>query len=134
MLEARSAVAILYLDSTDDKLFLLLNYPSGHWDFVKGNIEKDENLKQTVLREIKEETGISQVNFVDDFEDKIEYYYQRDGELVHKEVIFFLATTTTREVTLSDEHLDYTWLTFSDAIKKLTYKSAQKLLRKIKEL
>ena len=134
MLEERSAGAILYLDSTDDKLYLLLNYPSGHWDFVKGNIEKDETLKQTVLREIKEETGISQVNFVDDFEDKIEYYYQRDGELVHKEVIFFLAKTTTREVTLSDEHLDYTWLTFNDAIKKLTYKSAQKLLRKIKEL
>ncbi len=134
MLEERSAGAILFLEYADDKLYLLLNYPSGHWDFVKGNIEKDETLKQTVLREIKEETGISKVDFVDDFEDKVEYYYQRDGELVHKEVVFFLAKTTTREVILSDEHLDYAWLTFSDAIKKLTYKTAQKLLRKIKEL
>lgn len=134
MLEERSAGAILYLESENGKMYLLLNYPSGHWDFVKGNIEKGESLKQTVLREIKEETGISDVSFVEGFEDKVEYYYQRDGDLVHKEVAFFLAKTTTHSVILSDEHLDYTWLTFDDALQRLTYKTAQKLLRKIKDL
>ncbi len=134
MLEERSAGAILYQESTSGKVYLLLNYPSGHWDFVKGNIEKGETLKQTVLREVKEETGISDVNFVEGFEDKVEYYYQRDGELVHKEVVFFLAKTVTNEITLSDEHLDYAWLTFNDTLQRLTYKTAQKLLEKIKDL
>ena len=84
MLEERSAGAIIYRESPSGNLYLLLNYPSGHWDFVKGNIEKGETLKQTVLREIKEETGISDVSFVEGFENKIEYHYQRDGELVRK--------------------------------------------------
>jgi len=134
MLEERSAGAILYQETPSGKLYLLLNYPSGHWDFVKGNIEEGEILKETVLREIKEETGISDVNFVDRFEDKIEYYYQRDGELVHKEVFFFLAKTNTNHVKLSHEHLNFVWLKFNDALQKLTYKTAQNLLKKVKDL
>ncbi len=134
MLEERSAGSIIYRQSSKGKLYLLLNYPSGHWDFVKGNIEKGETFKQTVLREIKEETGISDITFVDGFEDKIEYHYQRDGQVIHKEVVFFLSNTKTDQVVLSHEHLDYAWLNFDDALEKLTYKTAQKLFKKVKDL
>jgi len=134
MLEERSAGAILYKEYPSGKMYLLLNYPSGHWDFVKGNIEKGENFKQTVLREVREETGITDIDFIDGFEDKVEYHYQRDGQVVHKEVVFFLASTKTSDVVLSHEHRDYTWLNFNDALKKLTYKTAQKLFKKVREL
>jgi len=134
MLEERSAGAIIYRESSTGKLYLLLNYPSGHWDFVKGNIEKGENLKQTVLREIGEETGIFDIDFVEGFEDKVEYHYQRDGKLVHKEVIFFLAKTRTKDIKLSHEHHGFIWLDFNNALKKLTYKTAQNLLKKTKDL
>ncbi|MGI0102428.1 MAG: bis(5'-nucleosyl)-tetraphosphatase [Nitrosotalea sp.] len=134
MIEERSAGAILYRESPSGKLYLLLNYPSGHWDFVKGNIEKGETFKQTTLREIREETGIVDVSFVEGFENKMEYHYQRDGELVHKEVVYFLAKTTTEHVEISHEHLGFIWLKFNDAMKKLTYKTAQSLLKKINEL
>jgi len=134
MLEERSAGAILYRESLAGNLYLLLNYPSGHWDFVKGNIEKGEILKETVIREIEEETGITDVNFVEGFEDKVEYHYQRDGQLVHKEVIFFLAKTRTDDVKLSHEHHGFIWLDFNSALKKLTYKTAQNMLKKIKDL
>lgn len=134
MLEERSAGSIIYRQSPTGKMYLLLNYPSGHWDFVKGNIEKGETFKQTVLREIREETGILDITFVDGFEDKIEYHYQRDGQVIHKEVVFFLSNTKTDQVVLSHEHLDYTWLNFNDALGKLTYKTAQKVFKKVKDL
>ena len=134
MLQERSAGAILYQESPSGRLYLLLNYPSGHWDFVKGNIEKGETVKQTVLREVKEETGISDIKFVCGFEDKVEYYYQREGELVHKQVVFFLAKTSTNDVKLSHEHLNFVWLRFNDAMQKLTYKTAQNLLKRVKGL
>jgi bis(5'-nucleosidyl)-tetraphosphatase len=130
MLEERSAGAVIYQELPLGKIYLLLNYPSGHWDFVKGNIEKGEKIKQTVLREIKEETGIKDITFVDGFEDKVEYYYQRGGEVVHKEVTFLLASTTTNDVTLSHEHCGYKWLDFNDTLEKLTYKTAKKVLKK----
>ena len=134
MIEERSAGAIVFRESSDGNLYLLLNYPSGHWDFVKGNIEKGEMLKETVLREIGEETGITDVNFIEGFEDKIEYHYQRDGQLVHKEVVFYLAKTNTENVKLSHEHHGFIWLQFNSALKKLTYKTAQNMLKKIKDL
>lgn len=134
MLEERSAGTILYQESPHGKMYLLLNYPSGHWDFVKGNIEKGETFKQTVLREVREETGITDIDFIEGFEDKVEYHYQREGQVIHKEVVFFLACTKTHDVVLSHEHRDYTWLNFDDALKKLTYKTAQNLFKKVKDL
>lgn len=134
MIEERSAGAVLFSETNSGKIFLLLNYPSGHWDFVKGNIEKGETLQQTVIREIREETCITDVEFIEGFEDKIEYHYQRDGDLVHKEVVFFLAKTKTTDVKISHEHLGFVWLTFDNALKKLTYKNAKNTMDKIKKL
>ena len=134
MIEERSAGAVLFNETKFGKIFLLLNYPSGHWDFVKGNIEDKETLQQTVVREIREETGITDVEFIDGFEDKIEYHYQRDGDLVHKEVIFFLAKTKTVDVKISHEHLGFAWLSFNEALKKLTFKNAKNIMDKIKKL
>lgn len=132
MIEERSAGAVIFSETPDGMIFLLLNYPSGYWDFVKGNIEERETLRQTVVREIMEETGIFDVEFVNGFEDKIEYHYQRDGNMVHKEVVFFLAKTKTTDVKISHEHLGFVWLSFNDALKKLTYKNAQNILKKVK--
>ena len=134
MIEERSAGAVLFCETYAGKIFILLNYPSGHWDFVKGNIEIGETLQQTVIREIREETGITDVDFIDGFEDKIEYHYQRNGDLVHKEVIFFLAKTKTTDVKISHEHLGFAWLNFDDALKKLTYNNAKNTMVKIKKL
>ncbi len=133
MLEERSAGAILFRDSPSGRLYLLLNYPSGHWDFVKGNIEDGETLKQTVLREIREETAITDVSFIDGFEEKVEYHYQRDGNLVHKEVVFFLARTSSEHVKISHEHQGFIWLNFPEAMERLTYKNAQNLMKKVRE-
>ena len=134
MIEERSAGAVVFNETKSGKIFLLLNYPSGHWDFVKGNIEDKETLQQTVVREIREETGITDVEFIDGFEDKIEYHYQRNGDLVHKEVIFFLAKTKTINVKISHEHLGFAWLSFDEALKKLTFKNAKNIMNKIKKL
>lgn len=130
----RSSGIVLFREDDNKKLFLLLHYPSGHWDFVKGRIEKNEQLKEAALRESKEETGITDIEFIDGFEEKIQYTYQYDGKRVRKEVVFFLAKTKTKDVTLSDEHLDHVWLEYDDAFSKTTYQNAKDLLSKSKRL
>lgn len=134
MLEEKSAGIVIFRKEHGRRLFLLLHYPSGHWDFVKGKIEKDENPKEAAIRETTEETGIKQLDFVENFEDNIEYNYQYEGKLVHKKVIFFLATTSETKITLSHEHVDYAWLPFEEAYKKTTYENAKSILSKANKI
>ena len=132
MREEVSAGIILFNESKGRK-FLLLNYPSGHWDFVKGKMEDGEDTKTTALRETKEETGITDIDFCEGFEEDIEYYFRIEGEEIHKKVIFFLGKTDTIDIILSHEHLDYIWLEFDNALNKTTYENAKNLLVKSKE-
>ena len=132
MKEEVSAGIILF-NEMDKRKFLLLNYPSKHWDFVKGKMEKTETPHETAIRETKEETGISDVEFIDGFEEEIEYYFYADNQEIHKKVIFFLGKTETIDIILSYEHLDYIWLEFDNALNKITYENAKNLLIKSKE-
>lgn len=134
MFDERSAGIILYREDSGKMMFLLLHYPSGHWDFIKGRIEKNESPRQAALREAMEETGITKIEFVDGFEEKIQYTYQYGGKAVKKEVVFFLAKTDTKDVKISHEHLDYIWLGFEEALQKTTYQNAKNLLMKSKVL
>ena len=134
MIEETSAGIILFRKEGSKNLFLLLHYPSGHWDFVKGKMEKDETIHETAIRETKEETGIIDVKFLDNFEEWIEYNFQYQGELVHKKVVFFLAETNTKDVEISHEHLNYTWMDYNTAIEKTTFDNAKTVLTKAQTL
>ena len=131
MKEEVSAGVILFNELNGK--FLLLNYPSKHWDFVKGKMENGETTHETALRETKEETGISDVEFLDGFEEEIEYYFRAENQNIHKKVIFFLGKTKTLDIILSHEHLDFIWLDYDNALNKITYDNAKNLLKKSKE-
>ncbi len=130
----KSSGTVIFRDTPEGIVFLLLHYPSGHWDFVKGKMEKGENPLDTVVRETKEETGISDLNFVEGFEENIEYDFQFEGELIHKKVVFYLAKTNTEKITISHEHLDFVWLDYKSAFEKTTYQNAKSLLSKANQL
>lgn len=134
MKKERSAGVVVCMEKPGGNQFLLLNYPTGHWDFVKGKIEQGETLHQTAVRETKEETGISDLEFIEGFEEKINYNFQFEGELIQKEVVFFLAKTKTPKVNVSHEHLDYTWLDYENALEKVTYQNAKNILSKANKL
>lgn len=112
--------------------FLILRYAAGHWDFVKGNVETNESEVDTVLRELREETGIVASQTIDGFRERIEYYYRRHGETIRKEVVFYLIQTQGKKVQLSFEHIDFGWLEYQGASEKLTFKNARDVLKKAK--
>ena len=128
-----SAGIVLFRNISNKNEFLLLNYPQGHWDFIKGKIEQDETSHETALRETKEETGISNIEFIDGFEEYVEYDFRFKNEDIHKKVIFFLAKTSEKKIRLSHEHNDYLWLGYNDAIKKTTFRNAKDVLSKANE-
>lgn len=110
--------------------YLLLHYEAGHWDFVKGQVEVNESETETVLRELAEETGITDARFVKGFREEVNYFYRRDGETIFKTVAYFLIEAQKSEVKLSYEHVGFEWLNIEEALKRLTFKSAKDVLRK----
>ena len=129
-----SAGIVLYNDDSEQVKFLVLKYPGGHWDFVKGKMENSEEPKQTAIRETKEETGIIDVEFIDGFNEEISYTFYVNNEEIDKKVIFYLAKTKSTEIIISHEHLDFAWLNFKDAIERITYKNAKRVITKANNL
>jgi bis(5'-nucleosidyl)-tetraphosphatase len=123
MLTEHSAGAVIFHRENGGPLFLILKYEEGHWGASKGHVEKGESLEQTALREIREETGLTDLKLVPGFKTENHYFYQKDGQLSSKTVTFFLAEALSREVTLSFEHVGYAWLPFTEALAKVTFKS-----------
>jgi 8-oxo-dGTP pyrophosphatase MutT (NUDIX family) len=134
MIEETSAGIVLFRKEESKILFLLLHYPSGHWDFVKGKMEQGESTHQTAIRETKEETGITDITFVENFEEWIQYNFKYQGELVQKKVVFFLAETKTKEVKISHEHSGYTWMDYNSSMEKTTFDNAKTVLTKAEKL
>ena len=134
MIEETSAGIVLFRKEDSKILFLLLHYPSGHWDFIKGKMEEGESTHETAIREAKEETGIIDITFLENFEEWINYDFQYQGELVHKKVVFFLAETKTKEIIISHEHLDYTWMDYNTSMEKTTFDNAKTVLTRAQTL
>ena len=130
MIREKSCGAVVFIKKEEQTKYLLLNYAARHWDFVKGNVEPNETEKETVLRELKEETGITDATFIESFKETIAYFYRRQGLTVHKEVVFFIIETHTEKVELSFEHVGYIWLDYKQAMEKLTFKNAKDVLQK----
>jgi len=133
MIEERSAGALVFRIINRKVQYLLLNsrYKRNYWDIPKGRIMKNEDPKITAIREIREETGLWNVEIIDGFEEKVDYYFWRSDihDIVHKEVIIFLAISMSGNVKLSPEHADYKWVEFEEA-KRLLAKSFIPVLEK----
>jgi 8-oxo-dGTP pyrophosphatase MutT (NUDIX family) len=132
VMEERSAGAVLFREDKE-RLYLLLHYQAEHWDFPKGNIEEGEEELDTVRREVKEETAIDDIEFIEGFKRISEYYYRRVGKLIHKQVVFYLAKTEQSDVKISYEHIGYQWLPYKEALERLTFKNSKRILADAEE-
>jgi len=133
----KSAGAVIFRRENNKIYYLLLNYPAishrakkDYWDFPKGHIEKGENIKDTVKREVFEETGLEDLKILPDFKETIKYFFSFRGKNVLKFVTFLLAETREKEVQISPEHQGYEWLPFENAMERLTFDNAKEILKK----
>ena len=126
----KSVGAIIFRKENGKIRYLVLLYPAGHWDYVKGHVETGESSTETLVREAEEETRLIDLEIIPGFNERISYEYTSNGEKIPKEVVFMLAETKTEEIKLSFEHKDYKWLEFDKALKQVTFKTAKDVLKK----
>lgn len=143
----KSAGAIIFYKEKDGIIrYLLLKHRAGHWNFPKGLIEKGEKLEQAALREVKEETGLENLEFVDGFKETIRYFFRvkydyqvkergfKMGQTIMKFVTYFLMESKDKNVKISFEHENFEWLEFNEAMEKMKkLKISQNILKKVCE-
>ena len=106
------------LENLDGEILLIKrapdNPPVNIWDVVGGAVEQFEDPFEGLKREIFEETGISEYVIIKALD--VFHWYQEEPmwDMIG---LTFWCKTKTREIILSDEHMEYKWLTQEDALK-----------------
>lgn len=138
----KSIGAVVFRQQEGALMFLLLHYRNGHWDFPKGHPEDSEDDEAALRREVREETGLDDLRILPDFKRQIRFFYRAKGQEkqerkengrfinIAKRVIFYLAETKAENVNISFEHIGYGWLSYADALERVTYPNAKKVLIK----
>ena len=72
----------------NDKNEILFIFRNKKWDLPKGKVEKNENISQTAIREVKEETGIKNLMIVKPL-DKTYHIFKRAKKTYLKETYWF---------------------------------------------
>lgn len=128
---------IVYFEFPRSTKYLIVKHKKGHWSFAKGHKEKDESSIQTARRELFEEAGIKEVEFLAKKILAREKYFFRDGNKskVKKVVSYFIAKSGTSKIRIDNkEIINYKWCTLNAADRILTYKQSRKIIKKVDKL
>ena len=113
------------------EVFLIRHVNGGHWGFPKGHHEKGESPKETAQRELREETGMEVIRFLDEPYLTERYQYRHKGTLVDKTVRFYLAEVTPEYSLQEDELLDGKWLNINIIHQYATFEEERILYQKL---
>ena len=108
-------------------MVLLRHRFGGHWSFPKGHVEAGESERQTALREVREETGLTGIKLMDGFRESVEYS-PKPG--VKKQVVYFLGTTEQEKLIRQEEEIsEIMWAPLSRAAELVSFANDKRLLR-----
>ena len=122
---------------TDDGLkFLLmkrnLNKIYEHlWQGVAGKIEDGETASEAAIRELKEETGLDPVNMF--VADHVSRFYEVHGDRINLVPVFGIEVNSD-EVILSEEHIDFKWVTIEEALNTLVWNGQKKGIQTVHDM
>lgn len=122
MIETLSCGVVVVRKEPDGWRYLLLR-AFQHWDFPKGLQESGEDPFDTAIREVQEETTISDLQFRWGVSFMDTEPYNRGKKIAR----YYLAETQTSNVRLLanpvlgyPEHNEFRWMTFDEAMERLT--------------
>ena len=132
-LKVRVVDCYVYFQKAKEVEFLLLKRNKNKlyehlWQGVAGKIEKDEKAWETAVRELKEETGLAPKKMF--VADHVSRFYEKHKDRMNLVPVFGIEVDS-KDVTLSNEHIDYKWLDFEEAFDTLIWNGQKQGLKTV---
>jgi 8-oxo-dGTP pyrophosphatase MutT (NUDIX family) len=133
--EETSAGGVVYRIVDGAPLYLLIRDSYRNWGFPKGHVEEGEAPDDAALREVSEETGLTDL-VLRGLIETIDWHFRFRGKLIHKFCHFYLMETV--ESSTSPQRTEgitaCRWLPFGLAEELISYANARDVLQKARVL
>ena len=123
----KSCGGVVFTRENGQIRYVIIRHRTGHCGFPKGHMEPGETERQTALREIREEVGLS-CKLLDGFREQDVYPLPKKPGTV-KRVVYFLAEYADQEIAIQPEEISAVYLlSFAEARAKLPFPQARRIL------
>ncbi len=127
-----TAGGVVFRHANDQLQILMIQDRLGRWTIPKGHVEPGESIEQTAVREVAEETGLTELRLGEKL-DKLHFFYRKEGKLIFMTTHVFLieAGGDTNAVVPEDSEgiVDAKWFDYEEALKLIEYKDTERLFQ-----
>jgi len=130
----RSAGGVVVRFFEGEPRILVIRDPYSNWGLPKGHLEEGETSGAAAAREVREETGLSDLVLGPELA-TIDWYFRSDGRLVHKFCAFYLMESIHGEpVPEAGEGItECVWMTLDEAAARISYDNARDVVTAARE-
>jgi 8-oxo-dGTP pyrophosphatase MutT (NUDIX family) len=134
---ARSAGGVVFRRTGGGVEILVLQHEGGKWMLPKGTIEAGETPEGVALREVREETGLSQVRVVRDLgQERYSFFWRTEDAFYDKTVHYFLLEFLGGEEPTPQHEEGFVaaeWVPVDVALTRIKYKETREIVRRARE-
>lgn len=124
------AGAIIFSNVDKDKIALLYRGKQQDWSFPKGHVEQGEGSIQTMIREIKEETGldVKVLKVLPNLD-----YIHPNGDSVSTKM-FLVQSIDDSKIKLENSNDDIRWIRINEVAETLSYDNLREYFNRIQSI
>lgn len=133
--EETSAGAVVFRLDRGEPRYLLIRDSYRNWGFPKGHLEPGEEAEAAAIREVAEETGLTDLA-IRGHVDTIDWQFRFRGDPIHKVCHFYLMETSQSRTSpqRTEGITACRWSAFDDAERLVSYPNARDVLRRARRM